>query len=360
MRRSTQFVIFFSIFSAAMLIMNWYALSTFFSFFSLEKGAIYYSIIIFTIVAFPLATVIEKRYPSPPSRWLYVVSSLWIGIVFLTCCVLLIYHSLSVFVPIPEPTGSLLVSNLLLLLILYSIINASRIQTKYVTVPIPHLKKDMRIVHISDIHMGTVRNGSYLAKIVRKIKPLNPEAVMLTGDLVDGSAPLKAHMFDALEELVKMGIPIFYVTGNHEYYEGIDNIYALLEQTHLHVLKDEVENFKGIQIVGVQYAIEREHLKNTLNKLNIDAKKPSILLYHMPAEVQVADDLGISLMLSGHTHFGQIFPHTFLVKIAFPFIRGLYKLKNMFIYVSPGTGTWGPYMRLGSTNEITVIELKKQ
>ncbi len=273
---------------------------------------------------------------------------------------LLLYGAVTLIVPIPEPAGSLLVFNLLLLLILYAIINAAQIRTTYVTVQLPKLKKDMRIVHISDIHMGTVRNGAYLAKIVRKIKPLGPEAVMLTGDLVDGSAPLKPHMFDALEELARLGIPIFYVTGNHEYYEGIENIYELLEQTHLHVLKDEVEEFKGIQIVGAQYAVEHEHLKKTLDKLKIDPKKPSILLYHMPAETNAANEKGISLMLSGHTHFGQIFPHTLLVKLAFPYIKGLYKFKNMFLYVSPGTGTWGPYMRLGSKNEITVIELKKQ
>lgn len=360
MRRSTQFVMFFSIFAAVNLLMNGYVLSKLFSFFSLEKGTAYHWIIFLTIFTFPLATIIEKRFPSPPSRWLYIVSSLWIGIVFLSCFMLLLYGAVTLIVPIPEPAGSLLVFNLLLLLILYAIINAAQIRTTYVTVQLPKLKKDMRIVHISDIHMGTVRNGAYLAKIVRKIKPLGPEAVMLTGDLVDGSAPLKPHMFDALEELARLGIPIFYVTGNHEYYEGIENIYELLEQTHLHVLKDEVEEFKGIQIVGAQYAVEHEHLKKTLDKLKIDPKKPSILLYHMPAETNAANEKGISLMLSGHTHFGQIFPHTLLVKLAFPYIKGLYKFKNMFLYVSPGTGTWGPYMRLGSKNEITVIELKKQ
>ena len=136
----------------------------------------------------------------------------------------------------------------------------------------------------------------------------------------------------------------------------------LVEALHRRYLWSNVglaTGFKGIQIVGVQYAIEHEHLKKTLGKLKIDKKKPSILLYHMPAEIPAADEKGVSLILSGHTHFGQIFPHTLLVKLVFPYILGLYKLKNMFLYVSPGTGTWGPYMRLGSTNEITVIELKK-
>ncbi len=357
MRRSTQFVIFFSVFSAVMLGLNWYVFSSFFTFFSIEKDWSYYTAIIFTIFAFPIATIIEKRYPNMPSRILYILSASWIGIVFLSCSIFIIYDMLSLIFHFPNLEGGLLVSNLLLLLIAYSIINASRIKVKTVSFILPNLKKNMRIVHISDIHMGTVRNGTYLAKIVQKIKPLAPEAVMLTGDLVDGSAPLKPHMFDALEEL---SVPIFFVTGNHEYYEGIDTIYDLLDQTHLHVLKDKVEMFKGLQIVGVQYAMEKDHLRNTLAKLRINKKMPSILLHHIPSEIPAAQERGISLMLSGHTHFGQIFPFTLLAKIAFPYIHGPYTFKGMHIHVSPGTGTWGPYMRLGSTNEITVIELKKK
>jgi predicted MPP superfamily phosphohydrolase len=359
MRRSTQFVIFFSVFSAVMMGLNWYAFSTLFTFFSIEKDARYYSAIIFTVFAFPLATIMEKRFPSQPSRWLYVVSSLWIGIIFLSCSMFLLYDVLTLITPLPDLTGGLLVTNLLLLLIAYSIINASRIRIKHISIELPKLKKDMRIVHISDIHMGTVRNGAFLEKIVRKIKPLQPDAVMLTGDLVDGSAPLKPHMFDALEELEQMKIPVFYVTGNHEYYEGIDAIYDLLDHTHLHVLKDEAVEFKGVQVIGVQYAMERDYLKNTLAKVKLDPKKPSILLYHMPTEISVAQEKGISLMLSGHTHKGQIFPFTILTKIAFPYLYGLYTYKGMRLHVSQGTGTWGPYMRLGSKNEITVIELKK-
>ena len=359
MRRSIQIAIFFTFFFVVTTTLNWYAISKFYYIFSILKGAGYYGLILSTTIAFPLATFIEKRFPSQPSRLLYIISSLWIGAVFLSCCIILAYDMLTWFIPLQEPIGGMLMLNLLGLLLAYSIINASRIVIKNVSITLPKLKKDMRIVHISDIHMGTVRNGSYLRKIVEKIKPLKPEAVMLTGDLVDGSAPLKPHMFDALEELAEMGIPVFYVTGNHEYYEGLDEVYSLLEQTHLHVLKDEVGEFKGIQIVGVQYAVEEEHLRKTLSKLKMDQKKPSILLYHMPAEIPAAQDKGISLMLSGHTHYGQIFPHTLAVKLFFRYIRGLYKLKSMFLYVSPGTGTWGPYMRLGSTNEITVIELKK-
>jgi uncharacterized protein len=110
----------------------------------------------------------------------------------------------------------------------------------------------------------------------------------------------------------------------------------------------------------VEYSFEKDHLKNSLSKLEIDDEKPSILLYHLPTGLKVVNSAGIDLQLSGHTHNGQMMPFNFLVKLMFPYMTGLYEYKGSKLYVSQGTGTWGPPMRLGSNCEITLLKLKKE
>jgi predicted MPP superfamily phosphohydrolase len=115
----------------------------------------------------------------------------------------------------------------------------------------------------------------------------------------------------------------------------------------------------GIQIIGVDYSYEKNHLEKVLLQMEIDKSKPSILMYHVPTEIEAANNAGINLQISGHTHKGQLFPFNFLGRIVFPYFNGLYEYNGTSLYVSQGTGTWGPPMRFGSRNEITLIELKK-
>jgi len=194
-----------------------------------------------------------------------------------------------------------------------------------------------------------------MERIVGETIKLNPDVVFITGDMVDGSARLHKHTFKAINRL-KM--PVFFVTGNHETYEGMDEVFRVLEGSNLKILSGEVIDFKGVQVVGVNYSFERNHLQNTLNQLKIEKEKPSILLYHLPQELESTHAAGIDLQLSGHTHNGQMIPFNYLVKLMFPYIRGLYDYKGTKLYVSQGTGTWGPPMRLGSRCEITLINLK--
>ena len=132
-------------------------------------------------------------------------------------------------------------------------------------------------------------------------------------------------------------------------------MFDVLKSTKLQILDDKAVKFKGVQIVGISFVQDRHYLKTALKKFNIT--QPSILLYHNPEGLQYASEAGISLQLSGHTHNGQIFPFTGIVKIAFPKIKGLYDIDGMKLFVSQGTGTWGPPMRLGSVNEIAVLRL---
>jgi len=217
------------------------------------------------------------------------------------------------------------------------------IHVKDFEIPFPHIYSDIRIVLLSDIHIGSIRNSGYMEKIVKKTNYLNPDIVLITGDIVDGSARLHKKTFCSIDNI-----------------QGLDEVYRVLKPTKMKILRNEVFQFNGIQIIGVDYSFKKNHLNNVLNKLNIDKNIPSILMYHFPQDIEVSNKFKVNLQLSGHTHNGQIFPFNLLVKLLFPYFNGFYNYKDTLIYVSEGTGTWGPPMRLGSRNEITLITLKPQ
>ncbi|RME54658.1 metallophosphoesterase [Candidatus Woesearchaeota archaeon] len=242
---------------------------------------------------------------------------------------------------------------LVCVLSLYSIINAFFVHVNEFDLNINGLDKGLKIVQVSDLHIGTIRNSGYLNKVIDKINSIDPDMVFLTGDIVDGTAPLHKDIFMPFN---KLNSRVFFVTGNHETYEGVEKVYSLFKGTKVSILKNEAVSFDGIQVIGVEFSQSKNHLKEVLSDLNLSSS-PSILLYHSPTDMEVAKSYNVSLQLSGHTHAGQILPFRFISMLFYPQQKGLYDFGKMKLYVSPGTGTWGPYMRLGSRNEITVINL---
>jgi len=300
----------------------------------------------------PVAVYVERIFPNIFSRIFYTVSALWMGILLFTLCSLLIYEAIRPFYTIPH--AEIIIVIVVSALSVISIINAVGISVKEVEVPVKNLEKDVTIVQLSDIHVGTVRNSGFLKKIIEKTNKLDPDIVMITGDMVDASARLHSNMFS---DFNKLRAPIYFVTGNHEVMEETDKVYELFNDTKIRILRNEAVNFNGIQIIGIEYSEDKGHLGKELENMKIDKTKPTVLMYHSPQGMEAAKKAGIDLQLAGHTHNGQIFPFNFLVKIIYQHTKGLYDLEGMFLYVSPGTGTWGPYMRLGSKNEITLLNL---
>ncbi len=158
-----------------------------------------------------------------------------------------------------------------------------------------------------------------------------------------------------LEQFNQFEIPILFVSGNHDRYLGLDKVERALANTHIKMLRNTQWTWNNITFVGLD---DSDSDKVLINKLPpVRAKNPHILLYHKPTTPKVAAERGYSLMLSGHTHNGQIFPFTLLVRVAYKYIRGLYRIGGMWMYVNQGTGTWAVPMRLGSRNEIAVFTL---
>ena len=223
------------------------------------------------------------------------------------------------------------------------------------------------IVQVSDIHVGPTIGRAFIEQIVARINALKPDLVAITGDLVDGSVAELGHLVEPLRELsAKDGV--YFVTGNHEYYSGADEWIAFLGTLGVKVLRNErVTICAGpggacFDLAGVDdwtaKGFGKGHGADLPRALEgRDPGRPLVLLAHQPKAAREAAALGVDLQLSGHTHGGQLWPFNWLVKLEQPFVSGLYALRDTQIYVSNGTGYWGPPMRLGAPAEITRLEL---
>lgn len=222
------------------------------------------------------------------------------------------------------------------------------------------------IVQITDLHLGSMIGKAYCQAVVDHINPLMPDIIAITGDLVDGSVE---DLRDAASPLgtLKARHGVFFVTGNHEYYSGADPWIAELQRIGIRVLRNEhvligdgPKDPNGFILAGVNdYAAfgdgHRPDMERALR--GRPANSAVVMLAHQPRHVHEAEKLGVDLQISGHTHGGQIWPFHLIVKMVQPFVAGLGRKGNTQIYVSHGTGYWGPPLRLGTQAEITLLTL---
>jgi len=242
----------------------------------------------------------------------------------------------------------------------WGVVNANWVRVNKISVRLPNLPETWRgrtAVLASDLHLGHVRHGSFSHQIVRKIGALKPDVVFLAGDFFDGTQ-IDAREVTAPWKYLHAPFGVYFVTGNHELFRGESFYLDALRLAGVRVLQNEKVDAQGLQIVGVPYhhATHAEHFRSVLAKLAIDPAKASILLTHAPDRPAIAQEAGIGLQLSGHTHLGQFFPFTWITRRIYrQFIYGLSKLGETQFYTSSGAGTWGPPLRVGSQSEIVQI-----
>lgn len=217
------------------------------------------------------------------------------------------------------------------------------------------------IVHLTDVHIGRTVKKSFLERIVAKSNAMHPNMVVITGDLYD--LPPN-EIADDLEPLKKLNAPTYFVTGNHEYFHGVESILKSVSSLGIIPLNNSATRFGNnetfFNLVGLNDIIGLR-----MGKLppdadaayqGVDQSKPTIVLSHQPRSIYLVKDKRCDLMLSGHTHGGQIFPFGLLVKLAQPFVAGLHEFdKGKQIFVSRGTGYWGPPLRVLAPSEISRI-----
>jgi predicted MPP superfamily phosphohydrolase len=234
-----------------------------------------------------------------------------------------------------------------------------------VRVPLAKLAREhsgYSIVQLTDVHIGPTLGREFLEGVVRAANDLSPDMVVITGDLVDGSVEELRRLVEPLANLrAKDGV--FFVTGNHEYYSGADEWIAHLRTLGIQVLRNERVPVRGaFELAGVDDASSARMLPGHGEDVATavsgrDMSLPLVLLAHQPKTLHAARAAGVDLQISGHVHGGQMVPFNWLAKLDQPVVSGLHLIDRTWIYVSTGTGYWGPPMRVGSGSEVTHIEL---
>jgi predicted MPP superfamily phosphohydrolase len=222
---------------------------------------------------------------------------------------------------------------------------------------LPQVWKSRKALFLSDLHLGQVREVEFALRIVSKIKELKPDIVFIGGDLYDGVA---LNALGIIEPLSHLQVPLgtFFVTGNHEEFSDNTKYLSAIRSVGIKTLMDEKVIVDGVQLIGVDYSTTTKKVEfdKILQNLNVAVNMPSILLKHVPSDLDISLKNNISLQLSGHTHRAQVFPFTFLTRLVFKgFDYGLHSLHSMQVYTSSGVGTWGPPLRVGTISEIVEI-----
>ncbi len=343
------------LFLCTFFLINWYVLDRFALLFGGARPWIPWLALALTYAYF-FAAFLEMGVGNRLTSRLYLMTTLWIGGVWTILPALILADALSA-VPRGHPLGAAPYAFALFIglwLVLYAYANGHRFEVLRRVLVSPKVKRPLRIAHLSDLHIGPSHRAGYLQRVVDTVKEERPDLVVITGDLIDQPGRLTPSLLAPFRDLT---MPIFYTLGNHEHAIGVKKIKRLLRDSPLRLLEDEVVTVKGITLLGLDDSPDKHKVERTLPQLSFTTKKFTVLLYHRPDGLEAAAAHGIDLMLAGHTHAGQIWPLNYTARLRFPRLSGFYTHGGTTLYVLPGTGTWGPPMRLGSRSTIMIFDI---
>lgn len=316
--------------------------------------------------SYPLARIIGGRC-GPGLRWpIEYAASSWIGLLFLLFAALLAVDVITVgglwlraYLPAMRSCAAIVAFALAIIALVQGL--RSPVVRDY-TVEMPGVP-ERTLVALTDLHLGRLIGQDWTRRLVQRVNAMKPDLVLMGGDLIDGEVE---RVTPLIPELSKLQAPmgVWAVTGNHEFYAGGKASVELFRACGFNVLHDQWAQLQpGLIIAGVDDLTARTDAGHD-TRVALDqalSKRPAgatILLSHSPLQVEVAAELGVNLMVSGHTHHGQIWPFGHLVAMRYRFVGGRYDIGNMALIVSRGAGTWGPRMRLWLPSEIVRIHLK--
>ena len=241
---------------------------------------------------------------------------------------------------------------------------------RHVDIPIADLPPalvGLRIVQISDLHVGPTIKAPFVERVVARVNELQPDLIAFTGDLADGSVERLAPHTAALAELTAP-LGVYFCTGNHEYYSGVESWTEQARRLGFDVLINELRQIDcdggRIALAGTTDfsagELVPDHASDPAKALAAsDGADVRILLAHQPRSIEAASQADCHLQLSGHTHGGQFVPWKYAIPLQQPYVAGLHKFRDTWIYVHRGTGYWGPPLRLGAPSEIALLTLSR-
>ena len=364
-----RFILFIAIVQSVLFFAHWALYGTVVGFWRLTNPAILSPLKIalgLLSVSLVLTSFLAFRYTNILVRCLYTAAASWLGILYLLliagafCWILYGLAKLFHFSFKQEALIGILFG-LAILASLYGFINSGVTRVTQISLELPNLPglwKGKTAVWVSDTHLGQVRGHGFAERLAATIRDIRPDIFFIGGDFYDGVAVDLDKVLEPFSQ-ISTSYGAYFVTGNHEEFSDNTRYLKAVRRAGIRVLYNEMVNLDGLQIIGVDYRDSRSEkgFKTILQGIGIDREKPSILLKHTPLGLEIAEEAGISLQLSGHTHQGQVFLFRFITSRVYGgYDYGLKSFGKMLVNTSSGAGTWGPPMRLDTKPEIVVIK----
>jgi predicted MPP superfamily phosphohydrolase len=335
------------------------------------EGSVYLRGALYLLSAsFIIAALLGFRFYNGLVAFLYKFAASWMGILnflFWAACVCWLADFVARLIAQDRALsarpwiGAVLFATAILISI-YGFINARLIRERRFMVTLPNLPpqwKGRTALLVSDLHLGNINSIGFSRRIAAIARRLDPSIIFIAGDLYDGSKADPTRIAAPLFELTPQ-FGTYFCGGNHEDFGDAAEYSAAITRGGIRVLHNERVDVDGLQVIGVSYADSTypAHLRAFLEPLHLAKGPASILLNHVPHRLPIAEQSGVSLQLSGHTHGGQIFPFTLIVRWVYgQFTYGLRRFGNLQVLTSSGAGTWGPPMRVGTAPEVVLITL---
>ena len=332
------------------------------------RGDLYLRVGLFVLsTSFILASMLSFRYANGFVSLVYTAASVWLGILnflFWAACLCwpaaLLVRMARPEAVAPRPWIGTALFGAAIFVTIYGFINARLIRQRRVTVTLPNLPacwKGRTALLMTDLHLGNINSAGFAKRIASIARRLDPAIIFFAGDLYDGSKADPTRIAAPLFEL-SPPLGMYFCGGNHEDFGDARAYTVALRRGGIRVLHNDREVVDGLQVIGVSYADSTypAHLRAFLEPLHLSDGPASILLNHVPHRLPIVEQTGVGLQLSGHTHGGQFFPFTLIVRRMFgKFTYGLQRFGSLQVLTSSGAGTWGPPMRVGTHPEVVLI-----
>lgn len=330
--------------------------------------------------SYPLGRWVSHFVPHSVAKILVFIGSYWMAalyyllLIFLLSDLLRISNRIFNFLPLglrgKFPLLIIAVMGLVAILLVYGTWNAQHPVVTYYEIQSDRKSstlQELNIVAVSDIHLGWIVGIARLQHMAEMISALEPDLVLLVGDIVDEGVDLSAEReMPRVLHALQPRLGTFAVMGNHEYISGqVETTIGFLNQNGVTVLRDQMAEIKNAFFIvgrddGSRHRLNGANRRDLSELMEVvdDQRLPVVLLDHEPTDLQTAESTGVDLMFSGHTHLGQLFPNNLITKAIYEQDWGYLRKGNLQLIVSAGYGTWGPPIRIGNRPEIVNVRVR--
>ena len=309
-----------------------------------------------------IPTFTERKKSSKIGRFLATFYGVYEWFLMMLFFYLVFMYIIGIFIP-----NATLIHLIVLLIVMiigvYAYIHAHKIIIKQQVLEFDNINREYNIIHLSDVHFGSVRHRQIIEDIAEKIKGVEDECdiIVISGDLADGSCIIEEDDFEALKDI---DMPIIFTSGNHDYYPGLENVHKACHNANIIIVENDVYEFEDLNIYGLSYSFGDIPMPTASElKKVIKEDKINIVNYHIPNGWDELSAIGFDIQLSGHTHGGQFYPVTFFGKMLYEgHNMGLFKKtsgRTHYLHVTTGVGSMDIPMRWGTDSEMVILKIVK-